>query len=60
MFGFWVIAILVLLLILLIPAWPYSARWGYTPAGLALALIVVWGVLIWMGWIAVTWPWASF
>jgi len=56
MFGFWVIAVLVLLLVLLIPAWPYSAKWGYTPAGLALALIVVWGVLLWMGWIAVTWP----
>lgn len=36
------IVLLVLLLIGLLPAWPYSAGWGYYPSGgLGLILIVV-------------------
>ncbi len=37
-----IIIVLVLLLIGLLPAWPYSANWGYFPSGgLGLLLVVV-------------------
>jgi hypothetical protein len=37
-----VIVILVLLLIGLLPAWPYSSGWGYFPSGgVGLLLIIV-------------------
>jgi hypothetical protein len=36
------IVILVLLLLAVIPAWPYSAGWGYYPSGgLGLLLLIV-------------------
>jgi Protein of unknown function (DUF3309) len=36
------IVILVLLLLSVIPAWPYSAGWGYYPSGgLGLVLLIV-------------------
>jgi hypothetical protein len=36
------VVILVLLLIGLLPAWPYSAGWGYYPSGgLGLILLIV-------------------
>jgi len=36
------IVLLILLLIGLLPAWPYSAGWGYYPSGgLGLILVVV-------------------
>jgi len=40
------IVLLILLLIGLLPAWPYSAGWGYYPSGgLGLILVVVLVVL---------------
>ena len=37
-----VLAVLVVLLILSVPAWPYSAGWGYYPSGgLGLLLLIV-------------------
>lgn len=33
--------IVVLLLLALLPAWPYSRTWGYGPSGLISALLVV-------------------
>jgi hypothetical protein len=33
--------ILVLLLVSLLPTWPYSRSWGYGPSGLISALLVV-------------------
>jgi hypothetical protein len=35
------LVILVLLLIGLLPAWPYSQSWGYTPSGLVSVVLVV-------------------
>jgi len=36
------LAILVVLLIFSVPAWPYSAGWGYYPSGgLGLVLLIV-------------------
>jgi hypothetical protein len=38
---FILLLILVLLVIGALPAWPYSAGWGYYPSGLGLILIIV-------------------
>ena len=38
----WFLVILILAILLVIPAWPYSRGWGYFPAGgLGLLLIVL-------------------
>ncbi len=58
MFGFSLLAILVLLIVALVPVWPYSARWGITPAMVVLVLLIVWILVLMFGWVAFTWPWA--
>ncbi len=40
------LVILIILLIGALPAWPYSAGWGYYPSGGALVLLVVLIVLL--------------
>lgn len=35
------IALLVILLIAVLPAWPYSAGWGYYPSGGLFVLLVI-------------------
>ncbi|WP_309445350.1 DUF3309 family protein [Dyella sp.] len=43
------LVLLILLLIGVIPSWPYSRQWGYGPSGgLGLALLIV-VVLLFMG-----------
>ena len=52
------LAILLLFLLGTIPAYPYSRRWGYGPAGFLGLLVVVLLVLIFMGavpWFGWTW-----
>ncbi len=44
------LAILVLLLIVALPTWPYSSRWGYYPSGsfgLLLLIVIIWALFIW-------------
>lgn len=41
--------ILIVLLIGSIPAWPYSAGWGYYPSGLLTLIVVVLVVMMLMG-----------
>lgn len=48
--------ILVLLLLAILPAWPYSRAWGYGPSGLAGALLIILIVLILVG----TVPWGFY
>ena len=36
-----VLILLVVLLIAAVPRWPYSAGWGYSPAGLLAAVILI-------------------
>jgi hypothetical protein len=38
--------LLILLLIGSLPAWPYSAGWGYSPSGSLIVLVVVLVVLL--------------
>jgi len=49
MLGTVLLIILILLLIGAIPAWPYSANWGYGPSGILGVLLVVLLVLLLMG-----------
>lgn len=44
-----IIIIIVLLLLAVIPTWPYSRGWGYNPAGLILAILVIFLVLWLLG-----------
>lgn len=46
----WMFILLVLLVVLaLFPAWPYSRNWGYAPTGLASTVLLVVLVLVLMG-----------
>ncbi len=43
------ILLLIVLLLALAPAWPYSRRWGYYPSGTLGTVLVVVIVLVLMG-----------
>ncbi|HUG45126.1 MAG TPA: DUF3309 family protein [Sphingomicrobium sp.] len=59
MLFFWLFVILTILLVALLPVWPYarSRNWGYVPSALALALLLILLVVFALGVIAVPWPW---
>lgn len=59
MLGFWLLVLLVLLLLAVAPAYPYSRSWGYLPAAILALLIIFWVLLIWLGFVALVWPWAA-
>ncbi|MBZ9796251.1 DUF3309 family protein [Mesorhizobium sp. ES1-4] len=44
-----VIIVLILVLIGAVPAWPHSRSWGYGPAGIIGAVLVIVLVLLLMG-----------
>ena len=56
MFSFWAFLalFLVVLLVAVVPAWPYSRRWGYTPTAVALLVLLGFFVLTYIGYIG---PW---
>ena len=39
--------LVVLLILAVLPAWPYSRRWGYAPSG-AITVILVILLLVWL------------
>jgi hypothetical protein len=41
--------ILILILIGVIPSWPYSSGWGYGPSGLVGAILVIVIILLLLG-----------
>ena len=47
--GTLLIIILVLLLLGVIPSWPYSREWGYGPSGLLGIILVIVVILLLMG-----------
>ncbi|ASY69334.1 DUF3309 family protein [Sinorhizobium fredii] len=49
MLGTVLLVILILLLIGAVPAWPYSASWGYGPSGLLGVVVVILLILLLMG-----------
>jgi hypothetical protein len=59
MLGFWLLILMLICLFALVPWWPYSRGWGYWPGSGVAVIIVAWVVLMWIGIIAVSWPWAQ-
>ena len=59
-FWFFLLIFLVLVTLAAWPTWPYARTrgWGYYPSGAALAVFILLLLLIWLGLIAVWWPWA--
>lgn len=46
----WIFVVVVLLLVLaVVPAWPYSRDWGYAPSGLLGTVLLVLLVLVLLG-----------
>lgn len=46
----WIFIVIVLLLVLaVVPAWPYSRDWGYAPSGLLGTILIVLLVLVLLG-----------
>ena len=59
MLGFWVLIFFAFVTLMVVPWWPFSRTWGYAPAGLAAALVLIWLAMLWYGLIVFAWPWAS-
>lgn len=59
MLGLVILLLLIALLIALIPVWPYSREWGYFPGGVIAALVILWFLLIWFGYVAIWYPWTA-
>lgn len=49
MLGTILVVILILLLIGVIPAWPHSASWGYTPSTVIAIVLAIFVALLVMG-----------
>lgn len=67
-FYFWFLFVLLVIMILAWPTWPYTAtRWPFTqggayryaPSAAAAAIILLLLILFWVGLIAIAWPWAA-
>ena len=56
MIGFWLLLLFFVLLLAVAPVWPYSRAWGIGPAGLMVAIILLWLGLIWFGFVVFAWP----
>ena len=58
MWGFLLLLLLLVVIGASIPTWPYNRGWGYAPAGGAVALLLVFLLLMWFGIIVIAWPWS--
>ena len=48
----WLFVVLLLLLLMaVVPAWPYSREWGYGPSGILGTVLLAVLVLVLFGWI---------
>ena len=43
---FLILIILLLVIIGALPAWPYSAGWGYYPSGLGLIILIILAIVL--------------
>jgi hypothetical protein len=59
MIGFWLALVLFLLFLASGPWWPYSRGWGAAPAAVILTALLLWLLLGWFGWVAISWPGAA-
>lgn len=42
-----ILIVIVLLLLAVIPTWPHSRGWGYNPAGLIMAILLIF-IVLWL------------
>jgi hypothetical protein len=48
----WLFVVLLLLLLMaVVPAWPYSREWGYAPSGILGTVLLAVLVLVLFGWL---------
>lgn len=47
--GFILLIVLALIVIGILPSWPYSSGWGYYPSGIGALIVVVLIVLLFAG-----------
>jgi hypothetical protein len=59
MLGFWILVLLIILVLAALPSWPYSRGWGVGPVGILLVLLIIWLVLVYLGTVTLTFPWAT-
>lgn len=45
MLSTFLLILLILLLVGAVPAWPYSANWGFSPMGIIVVLLILYFVL---------------
>lgn len=57
--GFWLFFLMLVLLVLALPWWPYSRGWGYWPGGALQPRLILLFALAWWGFLAVLRPWAA-
>jgi len=49
--GWLVLLILVILLLAVLPRWPYSSGWGYVPSGTITLIVVIVLILVLLGYL---------
>ena len=49
--GWIVLIILVVLLLALLPRWPYSRSWGYVPSGTITLIVIIVLILVLLGYL---------
>lgn len=59
MWAFWFIVVLLVIVILTLPVYPYSRTWSYYPSGAAAVLLLLMLVLGWLSFIAIQAPWQT-
>lgn len=65
---FWIVLFLLLVAVLALPTWPYTRErgvyarggmWPYGPSALVAGLLILLGVIFWLGLISAWWPWSG-
>jgi hypothetical protein len=58
MAGFWILLLLLIALVASAPFYPYNRGWGTRPATILAILMVVWLLVIFLGFVSFALPWA--
>lgn len=58
-YWFWILLVLFAIMLAAYPTWPHARGWGYGPSLGALVVIIVIAGMIWLGFLAVWWPWTG-
>lgn len=53
-----ILVLLIVLLVATLPVYPYSRSWGYYPTSVLAVLLIVFFVLVWVGYATLWYPWA--